>query len=147
MQSKSYEDILNLPHHVSETRPRMSMEDRAAQFSPFAALTGYDAAIAETARRTDRFVPLGEDRKAVLNGKLQLLAELQDTRPEIALTYFEPDERKPGGVYRRITGRVKRVDGHRQALVFTDGTEIPFLRIYEIDGSMFRHLDGDCRGV
>ena len=109
MQSKSYEDILNLPHHVSETRPRMSMEDRAAQFSPFAALTGYDAAIAETARRTDRFVPLEEDRKAVLNGKLQLLAELQDTRPEIALTYFEPDERKPGGVYRRITGRVKRV--------------------------------------
>lgn len=127
--SGNYEDILYLPHHVSGTRRQMSMTDRAAQFSPFAALTGYDAAIRETARLTDSSVDLEGDEKAVLNGRLQLLSRYLDREPRITVTYFVPDRRKSGGAYETVEGRVRKKDPLEQALFLEDGTRIPFDRI------------------
>ena len=127
--SGNYEDILYLPHHVSGTRRQMSMTDRAAQFSPFAALTGYDAAIRETARLTDSSVDLEGDEKAVLNGRLQLLSRCLDREPRITVTYFVPDRRKSGGAYETVTGQVRKIDPLEQALFLGDGTRIPFDRI------------------
>lgn len=129
-----YDDIIHMPHHVSATRKPMSLLDRAAQFSPFAALTGYDAAIRETGRLTDNAVELDTDGKAMLNETLQRLSELQETRPEVTVTYFVPDERKTGGAYTKVTGCVKKLDPNTQILLLTDGTEILFSRILEIAG-------------
>lgn len=97
--TEKYEDIINLPHHVSETRPQMSMLDRAAQFSPFAALSGYDDAVKEAGRLTDNRVELGDEGQDLLDRKLQYLQEIIADRPEISVTFFIPDEKKPGGSY------------------------------------------------
>ena len=129
-----YDDIIQMPHHVSATRKPMSLLDRAAQFSPFAALTGYDAAIRETGRLTDNAVDLDVDGKAMLNETLQRLSGLQETRPEVTVTYFVPDDRKTGGAYTKVTGCVKKLDPNTQILLLTDGTEIRFSRILEIAG-------------
>ena len=94
-----YEDIINLPHHVSPTRPQMPMSDRAAQFAPFAALTGYDAAIKETGRLTDEKIELDEEALTALDMKYQFLMDALDDAPEVTITYFQPDERKAGGKY------------------------------------------------
>lgn len=102
-----YEDIINLPHHVSTTRPQMPMSDRAAQFSPFAALTGYDAAIKETGRLTDTKIELDDEELHNLNLKFQFLVEHLEDEPEVAVTYFKADERKAGGAYLEATGIVK----------------------------------------
>lgn len=116
-----YEDIINLPHHVSERHARMSMLDRAAQFSPFAALTGYDAAIEETARLTDTKIELDESEKAVLN---QRLCEALECGEPVRITYFLPDERKVGGAYVCITGKVKKLDTLTGSIVTENGTSI-----------------------
>ena len=126
-----YEDIIHLPHHVSERHPRMSMRNRAAQFSPFAALTGYDAAIRETARQTHRRIHLSEDEQAEIGRKLRALAEGE--APEAAFVYFVPDARKEGGEYVSCTARVKRIDMPARRVVLTDGREIPIDDILEID--------------
>lgn len=131
-----YDDIMDLPHHVSKTRQKMSMIDRAAQFSPFAALTGYEASIQETQRLTDSCVDLDVDGMAMLDEKVQRIAEMQDQRPEITVTFFVPDERKRGGAYRSHTGRVKKIDGYEKAIVFEDGTIICLDRIYDIDSKL-----------
>lgn len=94
-----YDDIINLPHYTSSKRPRMAMIDRAAQFSPFAALTGYDAAVKETARLTEDRVELDEYQKSALNDRLQIVQERLSDTPVISITYFVPDERKSGGAY------------------------------------------------
>ena len=123
-RQNKYEDIIDLPHHVSKTHPQMPLYDRAAQFSPFAALTGYEAAIQETARLTDAWVQLSEDKKQELDEKIQqLMAEEMRTEP-VAITYFQPDERKEGGSYVTITGQIKKIDMYMRRLVLTDGTEI-----------------------
>ena len=101
--NQQYNDIIDLPHHISTTRPRMSMLDRAAQFSPFAALTGYDAAIKETGRLTGQRIELTEECRAVLDRKQQVLLENLAEHPEVSVTYFVPDERKSGGAY--VTGK------------------------------------------
>ena len=126
-----YEDIIYLPHHVSEKHPRMSMRNRAAQFSPFAALTGYDAAIRETARQTHRRIHLSEDEQAEIGRKLRALAEGE--APEAAFVYFVPDARKEGGEYVSCTARVKRIDMPARRVILTDGREIPIDDILEID--------------
>ena len=131
-QSHKYDDILHLPRPVSEKRARMSMIDRGAQFSPFAALVGYDAAIAETARLTEIQIELTDSAKAAVNEQLRLLAERVRTCPWVTVTWFLPDERKSGGVYVTLTERVKKVDVYREMLVLADGREIPFGSIYEI---------------
>ena len=135
-----YEDILNLPHHVSKTRPQMSMLDRVAQFSPFAALTGYDDAIKETGRLTDEKIEMDEDRKAALDMKQAYLIEMIDEQPEISITYFLPDTKKSGGAYVTVTGNLKRFDEYERLLILTDGKKIPMDDIADIESDLFRGM-------
>ena len=126
----AYDDIINLPHPTSVKHPRMSMAERAAQFSPFAALVGHGAAIRETARLTDRRIELTEEEKAVLDEKLCLLL---DTGGEAVFTYFLPDEKKEGGSYVTAAGRVKKLDPLERRVVLTGGAVIPLEDIVEIE--------------
>lgn len=135
-----YEDILHLPHHVSRTRPPMSMSDRAAQFSPFAALTGYEDAVSETARLTDEKTELNEEVLTALNRKYQMLAEHLDEGPRITITYFKPDERKAGGAYAVVEGNVKRLDPVEHTVVMEDGVKIPMEDVISLDGDIFREM-------
>lgn len=131
--SEPYDDIINLPYHVSTTRPQMSRANRAAQFSPFAALTGYDSAIKETARLTDERIELGESTIADLDMKLLMLLDRIAEYPEIAVTYFQPDEKKDGGAYVAATGVLKKIDDYERAIVFIDGKMIAIEDILEIE--------------
>lgn len=129
----NYNDIINLPHHVSATRPQMSMMDRAAQFSPFAALTGYDAAIKETGRLTDEKIVMDEEALNILNMKFQILARSLDDEPEVTFTYFKPDERKAGGAYLTASGVVKKIDAFERMIVMRNGTKIPMDDVLDFD--------------
>ena len=131
-----YDDIIDLPHHVSERHPQMSMYNRAAQFAPFAALTGHNAAITEAARLTEAEQELSESDAEVLNRKLAYLQSL-DEKPSISVTYFVPDDKKEGGSYHTATGIVKSVEPDKGVLQFEDGTGIPVIRIKDIDGECF----------
>lgn len=135
-----YDDIIHLPHHVSKTRPQMSMEDRAAQFSPFAALTGYDAAILETGRLTEDKLELGEEIRAILDRKQKYLAEIIASRPEVTVTYFVPDEKKSGGAYSTVTGFLKRIDEYERVLMLTDGRKIQLDAIFDIESDEFENV-------
>ena len=135
---RKYDDILFEPHHVSATRGRMSCRDRAAQFAPFAALTGFDGAIAETARLTEDRIELDECEKGALNEQLQRIQAHIRLRPEITFTRFLPDERKAGGAYVRVTGRVKRIDELARAVVLTGGELLPWEDIYAMEGEILR---------
>ena len=119
----------------------MSMLNRAAQFSPFAALAGYDAAVKETARLTDQRVELDEYQKAALDERLQIIQDHLKERPEISLTYFKPDERKAGGAYLTITGIVKKIDTYDRLVVMMDGSKIPIDEIMELNSELFNSLD------
>ena len=127
-----YDEIINLPHHVSKTRPQMPMSDRAAQFAPFAALTGYDSAIKETGRLTDERIELDEEALAALDRKYQLLMDALDDEPEVTIIYFQPDERKAGGQYVSATGTVKKVDTFGRRILLQDGTRIPLDSVYDL---------------
>ncbi|WP_024736694.1 hypothetical protein [Enterocloster asparagiformis] len=135
--SHRYDDIIHLPHHVSRAHPPMPAADRAAQFSPFAALTGHEAAIRETARLTDERAELDENAKAVLDEKLSMIQEMLPARPEITVTYFQPDAKKSGGAYVSVTGRVKKLDLYGQCLLMEDGLRIPLGELYDMDGRIF----------
>ena len=128
-----YEDIIGLPHHVSASHPQMSPEDRAAQFSPFAALTGYEDAIDESARLTEDYIELDENSRELLDEKIHELCGSAESRKEIAITYFRKDERKAGGTYVTITGRIKRIDGERHEIVLVDGTVLRTQDILSIE--------------
>ena len=130
---EDYSDIINLPHHVSKNHPQMPMEARAAQFAPFAALTGYDAVIHETARLTDRQVELEEYDNERLNRKFAELMTILDNHPEVTVSYFQPDERKAGGSYTTASGKVMMIDIYEQLLWMDDGTKIPIANIIDID--------------
>lgn len=122
-----YDDIISLPHPVSGSHPPMPVAERAAQFSPFAALTGFEDAIRETGRLTDSKVELDEDARELLDEKIKRLRRLQAESGEMpwaAVTYFRPDEKKDGGAYVTVTGRVKRVDEYERVLVLQDGKRI-----------------------
>ena len=129
----AYDDIIDLPHHVSTTRPQMSRLDRAAQFAPFAALTGYGAAIKETARLTDERVELGEYELMELNAGIHMLMERIEEHPQVEITYFKPDERKDGGAYLTVNSRAKKLNEYERFILLDDGTEIPFDDIYKIE--------------
>lgn len=116
------------------------MLNRAAQFSPFAALTGYDAAVKETARLTDEKLELDEYAKSILSDKLQILAEHVDDLPEVMFTYFVPDKKKSGGAYVSVTGRIREIDEYERIVVLEDGTKIPIHQIYEIESALFIEL-------
>ena len=139
--SSAYDDLLNLPHHTSTVQPAMSIQNRAAQFAPFAALVGYDALIRETARLTDQKVELDESVKAELNEKLRLLLELLPQQPEVTITYFQPDSRKAGGAYRTTSGIVRKFLRNENLLVMIDGSQIPIDAIATLDGDCFSSLE------
>ena len=132
-ETHRYDDIIHLSRPVSKKRSPMSNFDRAAQFSPFAALTGYDAVIAETGRLTDTQIELDEGGKALLDEKLQIIREHLEEQPKVKLTVFCPDSRKSGGAYETITGNVKKIDPVARILVLTGGEVIPVDRIYGIE--------------
>ena len=127
-----YDDIINLPHHVSATRPHMPMIDRAAQFMPFRALSGYEDAVQETARLTDEKIELTEDEKAILDMQLQKLADEIGSQPKVTLTYFRPDKKKAGGAYLTVTGQLKKIDDYEGALILMGGERILIEDILEI---------------
>lgn len=128
-----YEDIINLPHHVSRVHPQMSIKNRAAQFSPFAALSGYDSEINETARLTEERIILSEDEKSIINERLQIIKEKICENPFVTIKYYVQDERKSGGSYKSISGSVKRIDEYEFTVKFTDGNIIKIKDIYSIE--------------
>lgn len=141
MNMKDYSKIINLPHHQSATRKRMSNYDRAAQFAPFAALTGHDEAIKETARLTDDYMEMGEDRLGELSAKIKLLIDKLSEQPEITVVYFIPDERKSGGSYAEKTGVVRIIDEYERKLVFYDSDKILIDRVADFKGEIFSQLE------
>ena len=130
--SGNYDDIIALPHPEPRTHPRMSLHDRAVQFSPFAALTGHSAAIAETGRLTDSRITLDESEMARVDAALQRLRELLSQEPVASITYFVPDERKAGGSYQTVTGAVRRIDTLNGVILLTDRREVPIADIFDI---------------
>ena len=138
---KKYADIIDLPHHQSDTRPKMSNYDRAAQFSPFAALTGHAESIKETARLTDEYSEPSEEMKAIMNEKILFLMEQLENQPEITITFFKPDEKKQGGAYITITGVVNKIKTYERQIQMTTGDLIPIDMIFGIDGEIFSRID------
>ncbi len=136
-----YDDIINLPRHFSKTRPHMAAIDRAAQFSPFAALAGYDAAIKETARLTDEREELDEYSKDTLRDRLQIIADRIEKRPKIEITYYQPDPKKHGGAYVTAVGTAKKIDEYERIVVMCEGTAIPIDEIVAIEGAIFETLN------
>ena len=136
-----YDEIMGLPRHVSKTRPQMPMSDRAAQFAPFAALTGYDSAIKETGRLTDERIELDEGALTALNMRYQLLMDALDEEPEVEIIYFKPDERKAGGKYVSAVGAVKKIDDFERRITMQDGAKIPMDEVLSIDGELFSSLE------
>lgn len=139
-----FDDIIDMPHHISKRYPQMSMHDRAAQFSPFAALVGYESAIRETARLTDQKNELGEYEAELLNKRLGIISELSDIHPMINITYFRPDELKSGGAYVTERGSVKCINEYDHTVVLVDGRKISINDIACIEGEIFDMSDSFC---
>lgn len=135
-----YEDIVDLPHHVSKKHPQPTMADRAARFAPFAAITGYEEMVLEEARVTDDRIEMDESSKAALNEKLNMILEFIDEQSEVSITYFEPDKRKAEGAYVTVTGTVKRIDEYEHLVIMTDGKKINIDDIYNLQGELFYSL-------
>ena len=135
-----YEDIVNLPPHISKKHPQPSMMDRAARFAPFAAITGYEEMVLEEARVTEEQIHLDEDTVALICEKINMIQEFIDEEPEVKITYFEPDKKKSGGAYITITGTPKRIDEYEQLLIMTDGKKIKFDSIYRFESELFLAL-------
>ncbi len=140
MDTHKYDDIINLPNPSSRNHPRMSLYARAAQFSPFAALTGHEAAIRETARRTDEKEILSDEVIAGLNEKLRVIVENIGSEQTVTITWFVPDERKAGGTYTTHSGVVKKINEYEHTIIMTDSTIIPIGQISEIEGELFGNL-------
>ena len=138
-----YEDIVNLPPHISKKHPQPSMMDRAARFAPFAAITGYEEMVLEEARVTEERVDLDEGALSLLNEKLNMIQEFLDEEPEVTITYFEPDKKKSGGAYISITGIVKRIDEYEHLVIMKDGAKIFIDSIYDLQSELFYSLGVD----
>ena len=141
-----YDDIINAPRPSFPQHPPMSMMDRAAQFSPFAALTGYDAAVRETARVTETRAELTETVKAELSNRLQMLMENLSAQPQVTVTWYVPDERKAGGAYHTVSGTVKKIDLYRRVLVLQEDREIPIDELFGLEAPLFRRMENDLEG-
>lgn len=139
-RENKYNDIIDMPHHQSAKRHGMSMIDRAAQFSPFAALTGHSAALQETARLTDNRTELDEGEKAIINEKLQMIMNVIAEEPEAVVTHFEPDSKKSGGAYLNTVGRIKKIDTFKHEIAMTDGRIIPVEHIRDIQSGIFGNM-------
>lgn len=129
---RDYSDIINVVYRKSSARKRMSISDRAAQFAPFAALTGHDDAIKETARLTEKKRKKSESELEALDRKLKEITDIIDTLPEITVEYFAADEKKEGGIYKRFTGKLRLVDEINREFIFKDGTKINIDNITEL---------------
>lgn len=135
-----YEDIVDLPPHISKKHPQPTMLERAARFAPFAAITGYEEMVLEEARETEERVELDEGTLADLNEKLNMIQESLDAEPQITITYFEPDKKKSGGAYITLIGTVKRIDEYERHLLMLDGKKIPIDQIYGLESKLFDSL-------
>lgn len=135
--TETYDDIIHLPHHVSKRHPQMSLYNRAAQFAPFAALTGYEEAIIETARLTAPKVDMMEDNQQLLDRKLALLSRSLREQPTVSITYFQPDKKKTGGQYLTITGVIKCIRDSERVILMADGKCVSIDTIINIDGDIF----------
>lgn len=135
-EGSKYKDMLDLPHHVSKTHPPMPVQDRAAQFAPFAALTGHQEAVKETARLTGERIELDEYCKAMIDRKLQKIREQLSKEPIVSVEYFVPDMKKTGGSYETVAGCVKKIDEYHRILILTDGRKIPIDEIIDINTSI-----------
>lgn len=133
-----YDDIINMEHHKSKKHPPMSLYARSAQFASFAALTGYEDAVRETAREVMERIEIDDELKNILDGKIQLLSEQINKKPEVIFTYFIPDLTKNGGIYISVTGVVKKIDIYNQNIILEDKTEIPINDILDISGEVFK---------
>lgn len=131
--NKKYDDIINLPHHVSKKHPKMSIEARSAQFAPFSALTGYDEEVKETGRLTNQRKDINEELKAILDSKLQLLVKQIDLKPKVSITYFLPDNKKEGGIYVTVKDNVRKIDEYMELIICDNGTSIPISEIIDIE--------------
>ena len=140
MNTYLYDDIINLPHHVSSTRKHMSMDERAAQFAPFAALSGYGDDIKETVRIVDNEVVLDEEVKVILDEKINIILEHIKELPEVSITYFIPDKKKNGGRYEMITGNVRIIDSVNQKIELTDKSKININKIIELRSNLFKDM-------
>ncbi len=136
-----YEDIVDLPPHISKKHPQPTMLERASRFAPFAAITGYEEMVLEEARVTDERIELDEGTKEILNAKLQMAVDFADSEPEITITHFVADKKKAGGAYVKHTGVIKKVDEYEHTVIFTDKTNIPIDNIYDIEGTIFNSID------
>ena len=128
----NYDDIINLPHHVSTKHPPLSIEQRAAQFAPFAALTGYEEAVKETSRFTEDKIELNDEEKAIIDSKIREIKNKLNSNPKVTITYFIPDSKKTGGAYVTIMGNVKKIDEYKQCLILNDKSIVPIKEIIEI---------------
>ncbi len=131
--NNKYEDIINLKHSISKKHPPMPLEERAAQFAPFAALTGYEKTITETAREVDKRIELDEEAQNTINRKIQELKQQIVTKPIVAITYFQKDLRKEGGEYITVTEKIRKIDDYKKIIVLENKTEIPIREILDID--------------
>lgn len=127
-----YDDMLELPHHVSQVHPQMEPLKRAAQFAPFSALTGYEDAITEAQRLTECRVELDEDSRELLDEKIRMVMEQEKTMPEVSVTYFVPDEKKEGGAYATVSGRIRKIDSYERRIFMSDGTVISIDEVLDI---------------
>lgn len=134
-----YDDIINLQNYKSKKHPPMSIYARSAQFAPFAALTGYEDTVKEVARETDERIEIDEELKNILDSKLQIILEQIKIKPEVEITYFEPDLKKEGGKYVTVSGIVKKIDNCNQTIIFLNNTEIPIQEIIDISGEIFKY--------
>lgn len=139
--SGKYAGIIDLPHYQSTKRPHMSNYDRAAQFSPFAALTGYEAAVVEAGRITDSRIELSEEQMQAIDQRLQFIAAHIEEQPEVEITYFQTDSQKSGGKYISITGKVFRIDTIKSRVILTDRQEIPIWDILQVEGELLNSLN------
>ena len=133
----NYDDIIHLPRHVSKRHPQMSLYNRAAQFAPFAALTGYGAAIAETARQTSPKIEMMEDDRQLMDRKLSILSSHLEEEPTISITFFQPDGRKTGGHYLTTTGIVKTIRTNERIIIMKDRKKISIDTIVGLEGELF----------
>lgn len=139
--SSNYDDIIHLARPVSKRHPQMPLKNRAAQFAPFAALSGHKASVREAERLTDPFPELDEDKKEMLDQKIRRIKENLAQEPEIEFSYFTPDEKKDGGTCTAIRGKVKKIDEYGKKIIFTDGTALSTERICSVKGELFRDMD------
>ena len=136
--NRQYDDIINMPHHVSKKHPQMSLYMRSAQFAPFAALTGYEDAVKETAREVQERIEIDEELRTILDSKLQIIIENLQFKPEISITYFVPDLKKDGGEYVTVSGIVKKIDMYNQLIYLVNNIQISTNEIIDISGNIFK---------